>query len=170
MPKQRNVYHVTPSKQSGWAIRKEGRKRELSRFSTKEDAIKHAKQISKKEKSDYVVHRKDGSIQTVDAYEKRLWKPVPSFTLTNKTDFDDIRSVVRAVYVVPQEGEWVVTKGGEVISPSSDSVVEAINFAWDIRKERRTEIIVYDENGNAIRSSSYPSFESFRSASSRVDE
>lgn len=170
MSKKRMIYHIVSAKKDGWAIRKEDGKRELYRFPTKEEAVQGAMEISQEEEADIVVHRKDGSVEKVGAYEQGTWKPVPKFDTEGISDPEDIRSVVRAVYVVPQEGAWVVTKGGEQISPASESILDALQFAWEIRRERGTEIIVYDAEGNALRSSSFPSFDEFIDASARVDQ
>jgi hypothetical protein len=169
MSKKRVIYHIEPAQKGGWAIRKEDRKRELLRFPTKDEAVQGAMEFSQEEEADIVVHRKDGSVEKVGAYEQGTWKPVPKFDTEGISDPEDIRSVVRAVFVVPQEGAWVVTKGGEPISPASDNILDALQFAWDIRRERGTEIIVYDTEGNALRSSSFTSFDEFVDASARVD-
>ncbi|MEX0597343.1 MAG: DUF2188 domain-containing protein [Candidatus Paceibacterota bacterium] len=48
---------------SGWAVKKEGSKRATKVYTTKEQAVKGAEK-SRKNGSDVVVHKKDGSIQT----------------------------------------------------------------------------------------------------------
>lgn len=52
--------HVVPSR-DGWSVKKEGAKRSSSVMSTKEDALKAAKNI--KSAKWIVVHKKDGTIQ-----------------------------------------------------------------------------------------------------------
>jgi hypothetical protein len=52
--------HVVPSK-DGWSVKKEGAKRSSVVASTKEGAIKAAKNVKSAER--IVVHKKDGTIQ-----------------------------------------------------------------------------------------------------------
>lgn len=52
--------HVVPSK-DGWSVKKEGAKRSSVVTSTKEGAIKAAKNVKSVER--IVVHKKDGTIQ-----------------------------------------------------------------------------------------------------------
>jgi hypothetical protein len=53
--------HVV-KRESGWAIKKEGMKRALKTYKTKEEAIKDAKK-TKNDESVLIIHKKDGSIQ-----------------------------------------------------------------------------------------------------------
>ena len=56
-----NRVHVVPSK-DGWSVKKEGAKRSTAVKSTKEAAIKAAKNV--KSAVRIVVHKKDGTIQS----------------------------------------------------------------------------------------------------------
>lgn len=54
--------HVVPYKK-GWAVRREGNKRITSKHRKQGTAIRKAKSIAKKRKSDVIIHRADGTIR-----------------------------------------------------------------------------------------------------------
>jgi len=66
MAKRKNQ-HVVPHDQ-GWAVRGEGNKRVTRVVSTQKDAIDVARQIAKKQKSEVVIHRPDGTIRDRDSH------------------------------------------------------------------------------------------------------
>jgi hypothetical protein len=67
--------HVVPSTSGGWAVRKTGAERASKVFPTQQDAIKHARQVAKKEKSELYVHKKDGTIRERDSYGRDPFPP-----------------------------------------------------------------------------------------------
>lgn len=72
MSKKRDV-HVVPH-QKGWATKKEGTARAGSVHATQRDAIERAKEQAEREKTEVVIHRKDGRIRDSDSYGN---DPVP---------------------------------------------------------------------------------------------
>jgi uncharacterized protein YdaT len=54
--------HVVPYKE-GWAVRREGNKRITSKHRKQSTAIRKAKSIARKRKSDVIIHRADGTIR-----------------------------------------------------------------------------------------------------------
>ncbi len=60
--------HVVPLG-NGWAVKKEGSNRFTVITETKRDAVTVARQIAKNNKSELVVHGKDGKIQDKDSYD-----------------------------------------------------------------------------------------------------
>lgn len=66
MNKKRDI-HVVPH-EKGWATRKEGTSRAGSIHDTQRDAIEQAKQQAEREKTEVVIHRKDGTIRDSDSY------------------------------------------------------------------------------------------------------
>lgn len=161
MVNKRKVYHVLSKKDTGWKVVKEDQNKAIRQFTTKREAVDYARKLSKKNESELVVHRKDGSIQNVDRYSPASVRSVPKFRNTINADLDQIKSAVRAVYVVPKEKNWIVTKGGEEISSSTDNINDALDFAWDIRRERGTAVIVMDNKGHVIRSSDFSDYDDF---------
>ena len=67
MSKKRDV-HVVPHKDGGWATKIEGASRAGSRHSTQADAIEKARTQAVREKTEVVIHRKDGRIRDSDSY------------------------------------------------------------------------------------------------------
>ncbi len=68
--------HVVPSTSGGWAVRKTGSERASKVFSTQQEAITHARQIAKKEKSELYVHKKDGTIRERNSYGQDPFPPI----------------------------------------------------------------------------------------------
>ena len=54
--------HVVPY-QDGWAVRREGNKRITSKHRKQSTAIRKAKRIARKRRSDVIIHRQDGGIR-----------------------------------------------------------------------------------------------------------
>lgn len=68
--------HVVPSKKSGgWAVKKAGSSRASKAFSKKNDAVKYGRQLSRKEKAELYIHKKDGSIQNRNSYGNDPFPP-----------------------------------------------------------------------------------------------
>ncbi len=61
--------HVVPnSDRGGWDIKHSDGKRSSGHFETKEDAENRAREISKKQKTELVIHKKDGTISSKDSH------------------------------------------------------------------------------------------------------
>jgi uncharacterized protein YdaT len=73
MSKTRDV-HVVPH-QKGWATKKEGAERAGSIHDTQSDAIVRAKEQAKREKTEVVIHRRDGTIRDSDSYGNDPFPP-----------------------------------------------------------------------------------------------
>ena len=67
--------HVVSSKSGGWAVKKSGSSKASKIFGTKEDAKKYAVKISKKEKTELYIHKKDGTIQNRNSYGSDPFPP-----------------------------------------------------------------------------------------------
>lgn len=59
--------HVVP-KGKDWAVKPEGAKNPTSTHSTQRDAIDVAREQAKRERSEVVIHRPDGTIRDKDSY------------------------------------------------------------------------------------------------------
>lgn len=64
----RKSHHVVPAPRGGWNIVKGGSLRASKHFQRKQDAIARAKEISKRQGTDLVIHKKDGTIENVASY------------------------------------------------------------------------------------------------------
>ncbi len=60
--------HVVPY-EDGWAVRREGNKRITSKHRKQSSALRKAKSIAKKKKSDVIIHRQDGTIRDRISYD-----------------------------------------------------------------------------------------------------
>jgi len=59
--------HVVPHK-DGWATKREGNDRASKVFEKKSDAVDSGRKTAKEDKTDLVIHKKDGKIQDSDSY------------------------------------------------------------------------------------------------------
>lgn len=59
--------HVVPHP-GGWAVRRSGSQRATKIHRTQSDAIEHARGIAKNQRSEVVIHRKNGLIRDKDSY------------------------------------------------------------------------------------------------------
>ena len=66
--------HVVPHK-DGWATKKEGAGRAGSVHDTQKSAIERAKDQAKRDKTEVVIHRKDGRIRDSDSYGNDPFPP-----------------------------------------------------------------------------------------------
>jgi hypothetical protein len=66
MSKKRDI-HVVPHK-DGWATKKEGAGRAGSVHSTQKSATERARDQAIRERTEVVIHRKDGTIRDSDSY------------------------------------------------------------------------------------------------------
>lgn len=61
-------YHIIPSPDGGWSVRKSNVSRATKHFETQDDAIEWAKKATRSEGGEFIVHRKDGTIRSRDTY------------------------------------------------------------------------------------------------------
>lgn len=72
----RKSNHVIPSpKKNGWAVKKSGSAKVSRSFETKAKAVEYGKQISRREKTELYIHRKDGTIQNRNSYGNDPFPP-----------------------------------------------------------------------------------------------
>ena len=66
--------HVVPSS-PGWAVKKSGADRASKVFSTKEKAVSYGKEISKSERAELFIHKRNGMIQDRNSYGSDRYPP-----------------------------------------------------------------------------------------------
>lgn len=59
----RKTHHVVPSSDAGWDGKKGGGKRTIKHFDKKQDAVDYGRGVSKNQESEFIVHKKDGTIK-----------------------------------------------------------------------------------------------------------
>lgn len=67
--------HVVPNSEGGWDSKKGGAKRASKHFETKKDAVDYSRALSKKQKTELVIHKKDGKIQRKDSHGNDKFPP-----------------------------------------------------------------------------------------------
>ena len=67
--------HVTPHKISGWQVRDENNTRATVRTDTQAEAIQIAREIAKNQKSEMLVHGRDGRIRERNSYGNDPFPP-----------------------------------------------------------------------------------------------
>ena len=60
--------HVVPSKNNDWDVKGEGNTKATKHFDTKKAAIDYAREISNTQKSELIIHNKDGRISQKDSH------------------------------------------------------------------------------------------------------
>lgn len=65
---KRNTTHVVLNQAGGWSVKAGGAKRAAKCFETKKEAVDFGRQMSKSRNSEFIIHRKDGTIQKSDSH------------------------------------------------------------------------------------------------------
>lgn len=60
--------HVTPHKGGGWQVKTGGSKKAAKVTETKAEAVEVGRDISKNQGTEFVIHGKDGKIQSKDSH------------------------------------------------------------------------------------------------------
>lgn len=68
-------HHVVPAHNGGWNIKKSGTERISVHTSTKAEAIKKGRAISKNQGTEFVIHNKDGKIASKDSHGNDSFPP-----------------------------------------------------------------------------------------------
>jgi hypothetical protein len=69
------TYHVVSDPDGGWKVRKTGAARASKHFVTKKDAISWGRKLSKKRKYEFVIHKKDGTIERKESHGNNPLSP-----------------------------------------------------------------------------------------------
>lgn len=75
MAKKNNSRHVVPNQDGGWSSKKGGADRSSKNFDTKKKAEKWSRDQSRKEGSELLIHKKDGTIQRRDSHGNDPYPP-----------------------------------------------------------------------------------------------
>lgn len=68
-------HHVLPSSKGGWSVKKGGALKASKTFDNKTDAINYGRKASEKQKSELVIHKKDGTINRKESYGRDPFPP-----------------------------------------------------------------------------------------------
>lgn len=64
----RGTHHVVHNSKGGWDVKRGGAQRASGHYETKAAAVKAGRAISKNQKTEFLIHGKDGRIQTSDSH------------------------------------------------------------------------------------------------------
>lgn len=64
----RRTHHVVPAPQGGWNVRRGGAERASGHYDTKQEAEQAGRQISQHQRTELVIHGRDGVIQRSDSH------------------------------------------------------------------------------------------------------
>ena len=70
----RKEHHVVP-KDGGWSVKKGGGVKSIKDFDRKQEAVDYARDISRNQESELIIHRKDGTIQNSDSHGNDPFPP-----------------------------------------------------------------------------------------------
>lgn len=62
------THHVVPNPEGGWDVKKGGGEKSIKHTDTKQEAVDIAREISKNQQSELVIHNKDGKIGSKDSH------------------------------------------------------------------------------------------------------
>ena len=64
----REEHHVIPNPNGGWDVKRENAQRASAHTSTKEEAIRIGRQMSRNQQTELVIHKLNGRIQNPDSH------------------------------------------------------------------------------------------------------
>lgn len=64
----RAEHHVVPSSDGGWVVLEGGSHNLLGHFATKDQAVEYAREVSRNEQTELVIHNRNGRISSSDSH------------------------------------------------------------------------------------------------------
>ena len=64
----RKSHHVVPDLDGGWNVKKGGATRASKHFEKQDDAISWGRQVSRNQRTEFVIHKRDGTIRDKDSH------------------------------------------------------------------------------------------------------
>ena len=72
---KRSSHHVVPNSNGGWDVKRGGAQRSSGHYSTNQEAVDAGRQISRNQGTEFVIHGKDGRIQSADSHGNDPYPP-----------------------------------------------------------------------------------------------
>jgi len=66
----RKTHHIVPNPIGGWDVKKGGSERASAHFDKKQDAVDAGREISRNQKTEFLIHNKNGRISQSDSHNK----------------------------------------------------------------------------------------------------
>jgi hypothetical protein len=61
-------HHVVPDPEGGWSVKRGGSTRASKRFDTQGEAVSWARAVSRNQRSELVIHKRDGTVYKKDSH------------------------------------------------------------------------------------------------------
>jgi len=71
----RREHHIVPNTAGGWDIKSDGAKRSSGHFDTKREAEQRGREISRNQRTELVIHNRDGKISNSDSHGNDPYPP-----------------------------------------------------------------------------------------------
>jgi hypothetical protein len=71
----RREHHVVPHPNEGWDVKRDGSDTVIFHAKTKQVAVKQGRILSRLEGTEFIIHGKDGRIQSSDSHGNDLYPP-----------------------------------------------------------------------------------------------
>ena len=71
----RKNQHVVPTRDGAWAVRGAGSSRATKKFRTQREAIAEGRRIAKSQRTELLIHGRDGRIREKDSYGRDPFPP-----------------------------------------------------------------------------------------------
>lgn len=68
MSKSESAQHVIVAPRGGWSVRRSGAQRASRTFASQDAAIRYARQLAERERTELFVHRRDGTVASSDNF------------------------------------------------------------------------------------------------------
>lgn len=68
MTKRGKSHHVVPNPAGGWDVRRGNAQRSSGHFTTKQEAVSQGREISRNQRTEFVIHGQNGRIQQKDSH------------------------------------------------------------------------------------------------------
>lgn len=66
--KSNNSHHVVPNPNGGWDVKRSNAERSSGHFDTKAQAVDAGREISSNQRTEFMIHNKDGKIASKDSH------------------------------------------------------------------------------------------------------
>lgn len=77
----KNSYHVVPSPEGGWSVRKADSVRASKLFETQKEAVEWACKIAAGQAGELVIHKHDGTIRSKEIFKREPTPPVDTLQI-----------------------------------------------------------------------------------------
>lgn len=72
---KRKSHHLVPKSSGGWDLKKGGGERSIKHFDTKKEGENYGRNVSRNQGSEFVIHKRDGTIQRSDSHGNDPYPP-----------------------------------------------------------------------------------------------